>query len=52
MKVLYIRACLPAAIVVLLVVSCGGGGKTGPDNPGDTTAKWGSAVWGESTWNE
>jgi len=42
------------ALSSFTILKCGGGdgnGDGGGDGNGDEVAKWGSAIWGQSTWN-
>jgi hypothetical protein len=40
------------ALSSFTILKCGGGDGGGNGNgDGDDMAKWGSAIWGQSTWN-
>jgi len=47
-KILAVLVFFCILLCFFILNGCGGG--AAPDENGDEVAKWGSAVWGQSTW--
>jgi hypothetical protein len=47
-KILALLLFLCTSLCFFILPGCGGG--TSSDGNGDEVAKWGSAIWGQSTW--